>query len=394
MDIENENNNMNEVIIHNELITMNEDVDIQTNIKCKKKYDSISNKKISKRKDNDKIKTNQKKKVDDNNFKIPKFEEYSFLNEYDYKIQHLKQICKHYKLRQNGNKIELTERILNYLKNSINIIKIQAIWKGALTRKWLKYHGPAWKNRKLCVNEDDFLSFESLCDLKIDQFFSFKDKDNFIYGFDIISIYNLIKQSQINYTKGKLLNPYNRNEISNNVVRNLYKLITLSKILKRDINIIIPKEEEEQTIENIIKGRITNVFQNIDLLGHYTQSQWFSNLNISQLKRFLKELCDIWTYRAQITLNTKLNIYPPNGDPFSGIYGGSLTGLIQINSVYNLVDLQKNCLTVIERMVNSGINNDSKNLGAYYVLTALTIVSNEAALALPWLFEAASQTGH
>ena len=71
-------------------------------------------------------------------------------------------------------------------------MKIQAIWRGALIRKWLNYHGPAWKNKSLCNNIQDFLTFEDLDDLKIDQFFSFKDKDNFIYGFDVISIYNLI----------------------------------------------------------------------------------------------------------------------------------------------------------------------------------------------------------
>jgi putative alpha-1,2-mannosidase len=43
----------------------------------------------------------------------------------------------------------------------------------------------------------------------------------------------------------------------------------------------------------------------------------------------------------------------------------------------------------MEKLVNSGINNDNKCLGAYYVLSALTLVNNDAATSLYWLYEAA-----
>jgi hypothetical protein len=38
--------------------------------------------------------------------------------------------------------------------------------------------------------------------------------------------------------------------------------------------------------------------------------------------------------------------------------------------------------------VNSGIDRDNKCLGAYYVLGALTLVSEDAATSLPWLYQA------
>ena len=41
----------------------------------------------------------------------------------------------------------------------------------------------------------------------------------------------------------------------------------------------------------------------------------------------------------------------------------------------------------MEKFVNSGINNDSKSLWAYYVLGALTLVNTEAATSIPWLFQ-------
>jgi hypothetical protein len=44
-------------------------------------------------------------------------------------------------------------------------------------------------------------------------------------------------------------------------------------------------------------------------------------------------------------------------------------------------------LNVLENLVNTGINVDSKSLGAYYVLSALTLVNETAAEALPWLYQ-------
>jgi hypothetical protein len=44
-------------------------------------------------------------------------------------------------------------------------------------------------------------------------------------------------------------------------------------------------------------------------------------------------------------------------------------------------------LQSMETMVNTGIDKDSRSLGAYYVLGALTLVNEEAANALPWLYQ-------
>ena len=44
-------------------------------------------------------------------------------------------------------------------------------------------------------------------------------------------------------------------------------------------------------------------------------------------------------------------------------------------------------LEVLEKLVNSGADKDSKALGAYYVLGCLTLVNEAASTSLPWLFE-------
>lgn len=42
---------------------------------------------------------------------------------------------------------------------------------------------------------------------------------------------------------------------------------------------------------------------------------------------------------------------------------------------------------LIDRFVSAGINHDSRVLGTYYVLGALTLVSEDAATAIPWLYQ-------
>ena len=102
------------------------------------------------------------------------------------------------------------------------------------------------------------------------------------------------------------------------------------------------------------------------------------------MNKFVRELCDIWNYRAQLSLEVKQKICPPNGLPFMNL---------SIPYIYNETDInniKKVILEVLEKFVNNGIDNDSKSLGAYYVLAALTLVSVDAAAALPWLFQSVS----
>ena len=96
--------------------------------------------------------------------------------------------------------------------------------------------------------------------------------------------------------------------------------------------------------------------------------------------KFIRELHDIWQYRAEITSESKLAICPPTGDPFIG------TNIVNIHSFRPNI-IKEFALSCIERLVKRGNSQDSKSLGAIYVLTALTLVSNSAATSLPWLYQ-------
>jgi hypothetical protein len=141
-------------------------------------------------------------KVDSETMTIPKFNEYNMLLQYNYNVQQLKTIVSQYKLKIGGNKSQLVTRIFSFLYLSHFITKIQKRIRGHLQRKYNKLHGPGFKNKKLCTNTTDFFTMDPLSELPNSQFYSFEDADGFIYGFDLLSIYNLIYKCD-----GQIKNP-------------------------------------------------------------------------------------------------------------------------------------------------------------------------------------------
>jgi len=306
---------------------------------------------------------------------IPTFSEYEMLNIMKYNTLKLKFIAKKYKIKMSGNKNELQIRIYNYLKLSNDIVKIQKIFRGHLQRIYNFYHGPAFFKRELCTNNTDFMTIDDIKDISFSQFISFKDKDNFIYGFDIVSLYNLILKS------GKSVkNPYNRSEIPAFVMLNLKHILRIGKMLHIQIDTQIKDIIEDVTPQKATELRILELFQTIDSLGNYSDPFWFASLDRSKLLRFLREMMDIWEYRAQLSMQVKRCICPPYGDPFRNV------GVL-LNREQNIDNIRKMILGVMEKLVYSGMDKDNQSLGAYYVLGALTLVNEDAALSLPWLYQ-------
>jgi hypothetical protein len=320
-------------------------------------------------------------KVNDEKISIPTINNYKTILKYNFSIPQLKSILKCYKLKIGGNKSELLTRLYSHLHFSSQIIKIQKVFRGKLVRTYFKLHGPAAFNRGLCTNSDDFITMDPLEELCFHQFLSYKDLDGFIYGFNIASLFNLFVKSK---NGEKVQNPYNRNVIHESIILDIRKIIRLSVIIKIPINLCYEDETASISNEKAIELRALSLFQKINELGNYSDFKWFLSLNKNKLIRFVRELADIWNYRAQIELQVKRNICPPNGDPFRNL------NMQYITSETNLCNIQKVILEVLEKLVNNGIDKDSKALGACYVLGALTIVNDDAATSLPWLFQSFS----
>jgi hypothetical protein len=317
-------------------------------------------------------------KITDENISIPNLNNYNEIIKYNYNLSQLKIIAKNYKLKISGNKNQMISRIYTFLYFSSFIVKIQKIFRGTLVKKYKMLHGPACFNRKLCTNTDDFVTMEPIEEINFYQFYSYKDSDGFIYGFDINSLYNLLLKSKNN---DSFFNPYNRNVIPKTIVNSIKSIVRLSKLLKIELNLQFEDDTQNVSNEKAIELRALSLFQTIDSLGNYSNPQWFLSLNRNQLIKMVRELCDIWNYRAQLANETKRNICPPTGDPFRNL------SMPYIHTEQNMCNVKKVILEVLEKLVNSGVDNDSKALGAYYVLGSLTLVNENAATSLPWLFQ-------
>ena len=318
-------------------------------------------------------------KITDCNFVIPDEKEYFFLEYKNYRVSHLKTICRKYKLKVGGNKDQLKTRIYNFLRLSVKARIIQKILKNRYIKNYNIKHGPARLNRDLCVNDTDFYSMDSLKEIPYENFYSYKDTDGKIYGFDVLSLYKMYSK------KDNVTNPYNRKDIPRFVKKELQYLIKKNKYWIKFSNggekIKIDHVEESQlSSKQRIELRTLDVFQQMDMLNHTTNTDWFLTLGSPQIIRFIRQLADIWNHRAQLTTAVQREICPPYGNPFRLI---NLYGL----QFQPKETLQRISLSLMEKMVTSSQDEDRRYLGSNFVLMALTLVSANAAASLPWLYE-------
>ncbi len=295
-------------------------------------------------------------------------EDHHLLVNHKYTITNLKLIAKFFFLKTAGNKTELTTRIHYYMISYKCVFKIQSAFRRFISNKYR-----CLVRFRDTVNDTDFLSMEKLIDIPKTQFFSFQDKDGFIYGFDSLSFYQLTIVNKI------LENPYNRAEIQQKTMDDFNKLIRITSCLKLPFNTIM--KEDEITPVQAQELKIVELFQTINSLGNYANYEWFMALDTLRLLRLFKELNDIWSYRSQITESVKRNICPSTGNPFSCVH------YFRLNQTSTIFVIREEILSVLENMVNLGIDKDSQTLGSYYVLCAMTLVSHDASVALPWLYQ-------
>lgn len=320
----------------------------------------------------------KKTKISETDFCILNYEEYTELNNTNYNVKQLKDMCKYYKLKLSGNKKELISRIYNYLHDSYFTIKIQSKIRNYLCKLSISLRGPALLNRELSTNDNDFYTFDKIKNISFYNFISWREEKN-IFSFDIYSLYELVKNSKKDKTKS--LNPYNRSEIPEEIIVKLNRIIKLNKIHGENFKVNKINEDNEITITTF-NARILSACLRIDSLGNYTDVNWFKILNRRQIIKFINVLHDIWNYRAQISDEVKREICTPVGRPFS---------FVNINYNYlcacDILQLKMIFVKIIENFINKGINDSSSSLGAMYILSALTLVNNDTAEALPWLYQ-------
>lgn len=332
-----------------------------------------------------------------------------------YKIPELKVIAKQNKLHISGSKTVLIERITHHFNKVKSTILIQSQFRGWIVRYMKQLKGDAFKDKTICVNDTDFVTMEPLEEIEYKDFFSYKDNKDFCYGFNINSLIQLMK------TQAKLINPYNREQMHPNVVDNIISLHKIRQIVYsyelpvyhntitpirhtvgsiREHNVAprpapfsiytnpnyVLNDERRERLKRItdsrakpINQRIQELFMEIDFLGNYTQSSWFSDLVYREYVQYYRCISDIWLYRGQLSAELKFKICPFFTTPFANIIGSNYNSTLD--------EIKGACISIMENIVYSGVDDEHRKIGALHALSALTIVSSRARQAMPWLYE-------
>lgn len=230
------------------------------------------------------------------------------------------------------------------------------------------------------------------------ELFTYLDSDNKIYGFHIASIFHLIITSYPTIT-----NPYNRNVISSNVIKNVYEKLIYGSLIGFRVSVKLDDEDDDTINDNqsgytnvsgggsvITREKqeelfIVDLFQHINTLGNYSDSDWFIVLQRDDLIRFIRNIHDIWYYRANLSQEMKERICPPHGNPFL-LHNSHIN--MNVISLLTYAEIRTICVSVIDRISRRGTSREDQCLGAFYILATLTIVNQDARNALPWLYEA------
>jgi hypothetical protein len=288
------------------------------------------------------------------------------------------------KFKKGIKKNELELQLFNYFNrlvcydNEDSLKKINLIsknWKIYKKRQSEKIYGPGFQNKKMCKNDEDCFTFETIDGIPDKFFFSIRDALGDLFFFDVRTFFKLYKQ--------KSDNPYTRQPFTNET-KETFKL-RYEHMQKQGIDLIFPEEQEylnNLTPTQKINNKVLDIFGDIDRLNVIaggTKIDWFKNLNIIQLKKLYKVLEDVWNYRAELTNTQKNEIVP-----------GNIMFPNSINYVFNLtskIEIQNIILNEMEKLVKSSPDESHQHTGAYYILISLTEISYECAQDLPWLIQ-------
>jgi hypothetical protein len=337
---------------------------------------------------------------------------------YKLKAPILKNSCRWHKLKVTGKKSILITRLEDLFTRIKCSIIIQKYIRMRQCHIYYTNRGPGSMQRKLCNNNSDFITMEPLNEINFEYFFSYIDETNFIYGFNIVSLINLIKH------KRKFENPYNRVIFSDSIKKRIIRLynntcivdsrfrkqndifihketpVYMNRIINRNRvssvdnynpifdRVILLTHELNQRLEYLthirslrINERVDRLFIEIDNLGNYSNNSWFNNLSHMQYVRFYRTLYDIWCYRGQISFALKKKICPFH-DPFVGIFNRTI-----YHNTITVEQIKKACLIVMENLIYSSVDIECRKISALHVLSCLTIISPAARSAMPWLYE-------
>jgi hypothetical protein len=249
----------------------------------------------------------------------------------------------------------------------------------ALKLRWrlrsLLRQGPARFSRDLSNNTTDLVSGDDISAIKGCSFFSYRDpSDSNVYSFDIRSIHSLLHHATLDAAIP--LNPYTRAIIPSTVVATCMRHVEWCR--KHGVGVewtpLVPPTPEQQ-----FTLRIVELFHEINELNYYSSPEWFLGMDVDEHRLYYRELYDIWTFRAFLSAAQKNTIVPD--------YQRKIFQRSPLHIPDTLEALQRLNRSTIKHMIRSAVNVNDRILGAMYVISAFTMVNEDARAAYPWLYE-------
>ena len=267
--------------------------------------------------------------------------------------------------------------------------KIQLKYRNKYNLKKILLHGPGYINRSIINNDTDFFTLENILEIPNQFFFSFLDKNGFYYGFDIRSLKQLLNYNNKNNknndnndnkifnigVNSEFINPYSTLPLINNVIKRIFNLINK---LEYDGCSLSIKNELELTPKQKMRNSIMNVFNLIDNFGYQTNIDWITSMKLNELKKLYAIMEDIWNYRCNLSMESKLEIIP--NEKVYPLFYFSVDYVYTIKNYNNVLDI---VLKVFERLLTESNQIACRSLGAIYIISGITFVSIEAANTYP-----------
>lgn len=363
------------------------------------------------------------------------------------KLPELKKIAKFHKLFVSGKKALIIERIKDRFNRDKNAGIIQNVYKRCIKRRLLNI---IKLNHDIgeCVNDTDFYTLESLDSIENELFFSYKDESDIKYGFNIISLLLLIKNSKkisrycmdlkllnvllFNLELVDIKNPYNRIKINSNVIFLILKRILLLNIVypKYFTDIIVSKTDIDKSINrmnrNIQQERLNraalNRISDINFNSSSEREELIRNTqerlnrlrgdnhNLEQrVENLFMEIDGLGNYTQaswfnRLTREDYIRLYRYLYEIW--FYRGQISqdlrrriciledpfsrdsaNFMSGNYRNDVFTMKQLCIKVFEFMVYTGIDDEHRKIGTLHALRALTIVSRDARTAMPYLYE-------
>lgn len=324
------------------------------------------------------------------NFIMPTLKELKMASLSSYKLTELKKIGKFYRVSSYSKmkkkdlvtsleRLITLEHVAVFVQKNIRRFNIQTFLSNKSPSKtWF----PS-KRKLLCKNDSDFYTLENIEDIPLKQYICYVDENDCYWGFNIISLYNYFKhQYAISRSKSNINNPYTNLPFGDTFMNNFKHHIFVSEKYGFNIDLKISNGNEADGItgDHTTQGMLYDNIGIIEQHGYLLRSEWISAISRERLIKFLYELNDIWEYRSQIDRATRRQVCYPSGNPFGTVQH------INVLNGENYDDVFKATLCVIKNFITKGVTYSDCETGILYVLSALSLVSQDFANAYPWIY--------